>query len=330
MKRFTYFQYVKIIHALRLNAALQLAEESTPYQLERKQQEKVHDKMVKNILKDKKEMANFLNQFVMQNEEIKSEDLVCYTNSYITKKYKAKESDLVYRIKEQEIFFLVEHQSTIDGNMHFRMLNYCIDLMQEWNRGRRVGRNTNYPIIVPILIYTGNEKWNIQQNFKERQIDNCVFKNYKIDFQYNVVDISKIPDKALLEKRTMFGYGMLLEKAKNKQELKRNLEKIIMTSDKKEQLEEIANIVSYLLEGALEDSEQQELLEKIEEKVGDRSMSSLYERLVEENRQMIRKGRKQTAENMLKKNFDDKVILEITQITKKELEEVKRKVAIAK
>ena len=59
-------------------------------------------------------------------------------------------------------------------------------------------------------------------------------------------------------------------------------------------------------------------------------MSSLYERLVEENRQMIRKGRKQTAENMLKKNFDDKVILEITQITKKELEEVKRKVAIAK
>ena len=131
MKRFTYFQYVKIIHALRLNAALQLAEESTPYQLERKQQEKVHDKMVKNILKDKKEMANFLNQFVMQNEEIKSEDLVCYTNSYITKRYKAKEADLVYRIKEQEIFFLVEHQSTIDGNMHFRMLNYCIDLMQE-------------------------------------------------------------------------------------------------------------------------------------------------------------------------------------------------------
>ena len=144
------------------------------------------------------------------------------------------------------------------------------------------------------------------------------------------MDISKIPDKALLEKRTMFGYGMLLEKAKNKQELKRNLEKIIITSDKKEQLEEIANIVSYLLEGALEDSEQQELLEKTEEKVGDRSMSSLYERLVEENRQMIRKGRKQTAENMLKKNFDDKVILEITQITKKELEEVKRKVAIAK
>ena len=53
------------------------------------------------------------------------------------------------------------------------------------------------------------------------------------------------------------------------------------------------------------------------------SLTNEQKRLVEENRQMIRKGRKQTAENMLKKNFDDKVILEITQITKKELEEIK-------
>ena len=75
-------------------------------------------------------------------EEVKAEDLIRYTNSYITKKYKSKEADLVYKLKNQEAFFLIEHQSTIDNSMPYRMLNYCIDIMQEWSRNKRIKRNT--------------------------------------------------------------------------------------------------------------------------------------------------------------------------------------------
>ena len=109
-------------------------------------------------------MAQFINGFLEPNEKIESKNLVKYTNSYINKKFKVKEADLVYKLKNKEIFFLVEHQSSIDNSMPYRILNYCIDIMQEWSRTRKIKRETKYPIIVPIIIYTGNEKWKIPKN----------------------------------------------------------------------------------------------------------------------------------------------------------------------
>ena len=93
---------------------MQLAEESVKYKLEGETNRYSNDKLIKNILQDTKEVAELINQFVKPREEIKQTELVRYTNGYITKKYKAKEADLVYKLKNQEVFFLVEHQSIID------------------------------------------------------------------------------------------------------------------------------------------------------------------------------------------------------------------------
>ena len=63
LKIFTYNDYIKCIHTLRLNAVLQLAEDSTEYVLEpeeAKEEKYKHDKLAKVILKDKKEMAHQL------------------------------------------------------------------------------------------------------------------------------------------------------------------------------------------------------------------------------------------------------------------------------
>lgn len=145
MKIFTYKQYIKCIHTLRLNAVLQLAEESAEYNLNNKEKKYSHDKLIKNILKNQKEAEVFINQFLEPREEIKAENLIRYTNSYITKKYKSKEADLVYKLKNQEIFFLIEHQSTIDNKMPYRILNYCIDIMQEWSRNKKIKKNMRLP-----------------------------------------------------------------------------------------------------------------------------------------------------------------------------------------
>ncbi len=48
--------------------------------------------------------------------------------------------------------------------MPYRILNYCIDIIQEWKKSNKINQNTRYPIIVPIIIYTGNEKWKIPKN----------------------------------------------------------------------------------------------------------------------------------------------------------------------
>lgn len=142
LKVFTYGQYIKTIHTLRLNAVLQLAEGSAEYNVKKSEKRYSHDKLVKNILKDRKEAEIFINQFLEPREEVKGENLIRYTNSYITKKYKSKEADLVYKLKNQEVFFLIEHQSSMDNSMPYRILNYCIDIMQEWSRNKKIKRNT--------------------------------------------------------------------------------------------------------------------------------------------------------------------------------------------
>ena len=342
MKSFTYMDYIKCIHTFRLNAVMQLAEEGETYKIQQKRVKNRHDKLAKSILKDEKEMAQFINDFLEPNKKIESTKLEKYTNSYITKKYKSKEADIVYKLKDEEIFFLVEHQSKIDNTMPYRILNYCIDIMQEWSKKQKIKKETKYPIIVPIIIYTGIEKWRIPKNFKEKQISSCVFENYKIDLEYNLIEINKISTKFLLKKRSLFGYGMILEKSKNKKELKENLELVIKNIRKKEQLEQIENIVLFLLNDSLEEGAEEELLDKIEIKIkkGEKNMSSLYERLVNENRQMIRKGKKEgklegiqegkleTAKELIKNKVEDKIIIDSTKITKEELEQLKKQVII--
>lgn len=312
---------------------MQLAEESAKYNLNRVEKKYSHDKLIKNILQDKKEVTQFINQFVEPREKVKEEELIRYTNSYITKKYKSKEADLVYKLKNQDMFFLIEHQSTIDNNMPYRMLNYCLDIMQEWSRNKKIGKNTSYPIVVPIVIYTGRQKWKVSKNFREKQIGDYVFERYKIDLEYNFIDINKLPRQILLQKDSMFSYIMFLEKAENKEELVENLEIIIQSTQNKKILEEFVNIISYLLENTLEEEIQQKLLEKIERKVGEKDMDRL-ESLVnkiraENNRRIQKESRKEIARNMINIKLDEKIILQTTKIEKEELEKIKQELATA-
>lgn len=359
LKVFKYSQYIKYIHILRLNAVLELAEEETEYKLKQKNKEngeKTHDKLVKSILKDEKELSKFISQFINNEIKINSEDLIKFTNSYITKKYRAKESDLVYMLKNKEIFFLIEHQSNIDSTMPYRMLNYCIDIINEWCQSKKMKKVKRYPIVVPIVIYTGDRKWTVPKNFKEKQVSTCIFENYKIDLQYNLVDINRISDESLMQKHTMFGYGMLIEKAKDKKDLIKKLNLIIKNCNDERQLEKLKDIILYALDNSICNIEQEDLIEKIDEKVGDKDMSTLIERLTAENRRILNQGiaqgteagiktgiktgmktgiktgmnngiKKQKTEvvkRMLAMNFEENIILEVSGVTKKELEEIKK------
>ena len=350
MKIFTYKNYIECIHKLRLNAVLRVAEEGETYNLEVKTQEKnkdkKHDKLVKPILKKPEEMAKIINEFLEPSVEVKSENLVKYTNSYITQKYKSKEADIVYKLKNEEVFFLVEHQSTIDKKMPYRILNYCVDIMQEWVKNKKLKRQTKYPIVVPIIIYTGIEKWKIPKNFKDVQISNQIFGDFKIDLYYNLIEINKLSKKYLIDQQSLFGYGMVIEKSKNKAELQENLELIVKNAKSKENLMEISNIMEYLFYDMIEESAKEMLIEKINLKIRkeEKDMSSLYERLLAETCEMIKEGKNEGIEEgkkimreimkeeatqaLLKNNVDEEIILKSMKITKKELEEIKKNMKI--
>lgn len=324
MKVFTYGQYIKSIHMFRLHAIMQLAEESEKYRLEEEKKKDFHDNLVENILQDKKEARQLINQFVEPREKIK-EELVSYNNCYRMKKDRTEEIDFVYRLKNQDIFFLIIHQPIVDDKISYRVLNRCLDIMREWTKNRKMGRNNNYPIIVPIIIYTGNQKWKQIKNF-------YIEERYKIDIEYNLIDINKFSKQVLLRKDSIFAYAMFLEKAKNDEELIKSIEKIIKVTKNKEKLKELANQVHFLLDHILEKKTQQEWAEKIERKVGEKVMSTLIERLKESQKKCIEQGRKESQKeimkNMLDQKFDENMILKITKIQKEELEKMKKELTI--
>ena len=92
--------------------------------------------------------------------------------SFIPNTLREQEADMVFTVPfqtetgtdELHIYILIEHQSTVDPIMGFRVLSY---MMQIWNLQREEWNNDNVPKsqwrfrpILPIVYYTGKRRWN--------------------------------------------------------------------------------------------------------------------------------------------------------------------------
>ena len=239
MNVFTYKDYIKCIHTLRLNAAFKLAEESSKYRL---QKDNTKDKkIIKNILKDKNEMAIFINEFLESKEKIENKNLIRYDSKYISTRHKVDDNKLIYKLKNKDTFFIVDEVYELDNIVLYGILNYCISIMQEWNITNKIRGESKYPVIVPIIIYAGTKKINNKSIQNKKQIGDYIFKNYNINLNYNLIDINKTSIEFLLKCNNLVTFGMILEKSKDKIELQNNLIKISEKNDKK-----FKKLVNYL------------------------------------------------------------------------------------
>lgn len=335
MRIFTYNDYIKSIHSIKRYIPSGLAEEGATYNListkqkntenkkenikedlkgnikkgtKEKIEDKIHDKLIKEILKEKKEVVDLINKFLKPKEYILEENIEKYTNSYITKKYKSKEADIVYKLNDKDIFFLVEHQSTIDSNMPYRILNYCIEIVQEWKKEQK-NKVSKYPVVVPTVIYTGQKKWNVPKNYKEQQIKVTTFEEYRIDLQYNLIDVNSYSIKELLEKGTMLSYSLIMEKSKDNESFIKNIKLILEKEKNKKRLNKIWDITIHLFGNILEEKDLEEIFKIIDEKVGEKDMESLVQRIREGEAKKMRalerkaekKGREKAKQEIVTK-----------------------------
>ena len=83
--------------------------------------------------------------------------------TFISDALRERESDVLLRVPFQEIpeaeelliYILIEHQSTVDPTMGYRLLSYMMEIWQEqW----RESQGRLHPIL-PILFYTGEGQW---------------------------------------------------------------------------------------------------------------------------------------------------------------------------
>lgn len=92
--------------------------------------------------------------------------------SFVLDDYRQREADLIvratYRAEQEErevlVYLLVEHQSTVDAWMPFRLLFYMTQLWED--QRRRVGpesESNGLAPIIPVIFYTGDRPWKAGQ-----------------------------------------------------------------------------------------------------------------------------------------------------------------------
>ncbi len=187
-----------------------------------------HDTSIRKILSNKNEVALFINkvlQLSKVNKEIKADMLERYETSLITKSYLNREADIIYKRKDMEVFFLIEHQSRIDYNMPIRIMEYVTAIITNyWYSNKDDIANRKYPLVIPIVLYIGKNKWNVEKHISSRQVK---MPGYKSEYgKYTVFDANDYEDSELLQEKGALSKIILLEKTKGEKELQDNYIKI--------------------------------------------------------------------------------------------------------
>ena len=266
-----------------------------------------HDKMVKKILENKKEATNFINRTIKMYQSIKPEDLINYNKEYITDFFEIREADVVYKFKNNNVFFLIEHQRKVDYSMPYRIFEYKSEILKSnVDRERIKQKSYKVPLIIAVVIYTGSGKWKVPQNLlqMQEQCETYLKEQLGINSFYVLEDVNKYSNQELLESDNLLEKIFLLEKSKNQEEVKENFMKILqklqeeenqgkITKEAKEEFE--SNIIKILLP-KMSIKEIKEQLEKVE-KTNRKGRGQMYglavcDMLARENRKIEKRGEK--------------------------------------
>lgn len=229
--------------------------------------------------------------------------------------------------------------------MPIRILQYEIEIIRKENIKNK-NNNILYPIVIPIVLYTGRKQWDASIKLPTLKTEFNKYKGIK-DIRYNLVDINNYEFQELLKEESILSKIMIIEKSKTNKELKENIEKIINEilnknnkyNDTQKNL--LFNIIEYTLNNILSENEIKKYKEKLE---GEKNMLAVFEMIEEEKQNSyisgkkegitegITKGKKegkkesikQIAKKMIKMRIDKNIIINVTGLDEKEIEQIEK------
>lgn len=149
-----------------------------------------HNKIFKKALEDKNNAIKIINR-ILDKDKVSIDEIEKYNSSYISSKLVNSEADIVYKVINENVFFLIEHQTKIDYAMPYRILKYELEIIESVLIDKNYeNKKYKYPIIIPIVLYTGNKKWNAKLDLRKVQLK---WKNYggQEFSRYNILDINE-------------------------------------------------------------------------------------------------------------------------------------------
>ena len=218
MRYFSYNDYMDYKGNIDMNNYGRVEEEKAEYILEDGEINSQFE--IIEILKNIEDLQDFLNEFVWADEQIKQNDITYYNANKTTQENQIMyydenenfeksnyENMITCKIKSKEIFVIIKELREIDLNIIYKMLEYSLKIIKGCEQNML--QNVRNPIVIPIVIYTGNKKWNTNNYQLKQKINYIEFKSNSINFAYNLIKINELGNSELKKMKSKVAKKML-------------------------------------------------------------------------------------------------------------------------
>ena len=131
------------------------------------------DSTYKSLFKDPEMVASLLRELVDLNlaEELDFSTLRLLSGNYVTDDLRQRFNDVVWRVQwknsAEYVVIMIEFQSTVDPWMAMRAEEYAMLLLRDLAKQGIVNPRIGVPPVLPIVIYTGVDKWTAAREVSE-------------------------------------------------------------------------------------------------------------------------------------------------------------------
>jgi predicted transposase/invertase (TIGR01784 family) len=319
-----------------------------------------HDKFFKETFGNVEVAKDFLNNYLPENiiNIIDINTLEPQKDSFINEELQEVFSDMLFRVninnKIGYIYFLFEHKSYISKDISFQLLKYMIEI---WEAKIKKEKTNELPMIIPLVIYHGKDRWKTRTTLGEmitgyKDLPREVQK-FIPDYEYLIYDVSRYTDEEIKGEAQLRILLTIFRDifTKDNKGLQESIYRAAMylqeLDDKETGIEYFETFIRYIFSARsnLTKRDVEEIIEEIEKSYpeGSEVIMTIIERYREEGlmkgmEKGIEKGiergmekgielgenRKkiEVAKNLLKINLPIEQIIDVTGLTKKEMEKL--------
>ena len=162
----------------------------------------VHDRFFKETFGDVVVTKDFLKHYLPEavQQYIDVETLLPQKDSFIDEKLNESFSDLLFQAEifgeKGYLYFLFEHKSSPDKSTTLQLLKYIVNI---WETKKNA--QGHLPVVVPLVIYQGAQRWNVPKYFGEMIQDYqhlpAELMAYIPNFTYQFYDFSYRSDEEI-------------------------------------------------------------------------------------------------------------------------------------
>ncbi len=222
MLKFTYNDYLDCVGNKKILKAIKIENKRNQinknFKQEQYEQNNKIDKIIDKLIEKEAEVANFINDF------FKTKDWEI--NSNTLKRLHIQNKSIIYQYKKREIYFLIKHQKEPNYSITYSILVECTEFIQNWKTTHVKYKQA--AIIVPIIIYTGTEKWNKAPN---NYIRYTSFKEHGMNLTYNFINLQNYEPINLIKNKSLISSVSLLKMQISKK-MKKNIIELLKEKTK--------------------------------------------------------------------------------------------------